>query len=89
MKSGFQGYVSLDAARKFFFFFEILGKEKLVEAQMKFLVQRTWISRSSALVFLWTQTFLGEEIAEVQVKSGFQGHGSLEAAPLFFFLRNA
>ena len=30
--------------------------------------------------------FLREEIAEVKVKSVFRGHGSLGAAPWFFFV---
>ena len=43
-------------------------------------LRRTWISRSSAFVLF--HGLEREKVVEAQVKSWFQGDGSLEAAPL-------
>ena len=65
-------------------FFSNACKRRVCGDPSDALVERTWISRSSAFL-LSIRMLVREGVAEAQVKSGSQRQGSLEAAPLFFF----
>ena len=83
----FCGGAFVSLKKPMYVLFSYACKRRVCGKPSEVLVPRTEISRSSALVLLFSRMFVREEIAEVQVKSVVQGHGSLGAAPLFFSLK--
>ena len=67
MKFGFQGHGPLEAA-PLFVVFSNACKRRICGDSTEVLVERTWISRSSALL-LFFRMRVREEFAQAQVKS--------------------